>query len=117
MLEHGMDFKFMSHTLRLICEGEELLTTGDLKFPPKERDLIMKIKRGEINPREVMEIIDEREANLEELHKEGNSVLPNNPNFNAVNDMVIGIYQDYLQVNWQRKLDNMSYRSTEKHGR
>lgn len=107
MLEHGMDFKFISHTLRLLSEGEELLTTGDLKFPLKERDLLLSIKLGELKPSEVMKIIDEREEKLEKIHLENTSPLPHKPDFNSVNDMVVSIYKEYLgildrrQIGWE----------------
>lgn len=98
MLEHGMDFKFISHTLRLLCEGEELLTTGAMSLPLKERDLIMSIKLGELKPSEVMKIIDEREERLEEVHKSSISPLPHKPDFDTINNFVIKIYKNYLGV-------------------
>jgi predicted nucleotidyltransferase len=107
MLEHGMDYKFISHTLRLLSEGEELLTTGDLKFPLKEKDLLLSIKLGELKPSEVMNIIDAREAKLEEIHTSNISPLPHSPNFNAVNNLVIDIYKQHLgiadnrQIGWE----------------
>jgi hypothetical protein len=108
MLEHGMDFKFISHTLRLLSEGEELLTTGDLKFPLREKDLLLSIKLGELKPSEVMKIIDEREERLEEVHSSKKSPLPHKADFNKINNLVIDMYEKHLGINpdhneWQRE--------------
>ena len=98
MLEHGMDFKFISHTLRLLIEGEELLLTGSLTLPIKEKELLMDIKLGKVKPSEVMKMIDEKEERLEKIYFENTSPLPHKPDFNIINDMVIDIYKRHLGV-------------------
>lgn len=98
MLEHGLDYKFISHTLRLLSFGRELITTGHLNLPCTEHELLMNVKLGKLKPIEVMEIIEEREAEMDAIYKAHSSVLHHKPNFNAVNDLVINIYSNYLNV-------------------
>ena len=95
MLKHGCDPKFISHTLRLLDEGEELLTTGFLELPLKNRDYLLKIKKAELDFGEVLKEADERIKNLEEM-KDEDTVLTKKPDSKAVDRLVYSIYRDYL---------------------
>jgi len=94
MLQHGLDYKFICHTYRLIKEGEELLKTGNLKFPLKDRDLLMEIKLGKIKPTEVMDLIGDLEETKAEWEKY--DLLPRSSDFKGVNKMVIDMYKKYV---------------------
>ena len=95
MLKHGCDPKFISHTLRLLDEGEELLTTGFLELPLKNRDYLLKIKKAELDFGEVLKEADERIKNLEVM-KDEDTVLTKKPDSKAVDRLVYSIYRDYL---------------------
>jgi predicted nucleotidyltransferase len=95
MLEKGFDTKFISHTVRLLKEGEELLTTGKITFPLKDRELIMKIKLGEMLSTEVMDLTDNIEEQFENLYN--SSSLPHSPDFHGANNMIINMYKRYLK--------------------
>ena len=95
MLKHGCDPKFISHTLRLLDEGEELLTTGFLELPLKNRDYLLKIKKAEIDFGEVLKETDERIKKLEVI-KDEDTVLTKKPDSKAVDRLVYSIYRDYL---------------------
>lgn len=71
----GVDWKAVSHAYRCIFELEELLTTGKITFPLRQRDFLLKVKKGEI-PYE--QIQNELPARIEEV-KGLDSDLPQNP--------------------------------------
>lgn len=106
MLEHGLDYKFVSHTIRLIKEGQELLETGTLKFPLKDRDLLMDIKLGKYKPTEVMDMIGDLESVKDEWGQY--NLLPHSADFKAINKLVIDIHKEYLL--------NSYYTIKERHG-
>lgn len=45
----GNDWKALSHAIRVLVEVQELLETGDIKFPLKNKDFIKDIKLGKVN--------------------------------------------------------------------
>ena len=96
MLKHGCDPKFVSHTLRLLDEGEELLTTGFLELPLKNREYLLKVKKAELDFVDVLKEADERIKKLEEM-KDEDTVLTKKPDSKAVERLVISIYKDYLR--------------------
>jgi len=63
--------KFMSHTIRLLEEGYQLLTAGKIEFPFKGQALedIMSIKLGNTPVEDVPEIVNEYKERLSELEK------------------------------------------------
>jgi uncharacterized protein len=65
---YGYDTKFASHLIRLLLEGKELLSTGDLKFPLSYAKLILDIKQGKYNIKEIIELAEELEAEVEEAY-------------------------------------------------
>ena len=44
----GNDWKALSHAIRVLVEVQELLETGDIKFPLKNKDFIKDIKLGRV---------------------------------------------------------------------
>lgn len=91
MLKHGLDYKFMSHTVRLLYEGLELLKTGHITFPLNQRDLLMDIKLGKIDNTSIIELIE----TLEQEIKDVTINLPDNPNIDGINNLLIDIYISY----------------------
>lgn len=66
----GMDTKSLSHALRVLHELEEILTTGTISFPLKDKDFILKAKLGQVSYEEVMDAIDTKyEVCMELLEK------------------------------------------------
>jgi hypothetical protein len=47
-LNEGIDWKACSHAMRAIKQTEELYSTGFIKFPLQSRELLLKIKSGNI---------------------------------------------------------------------
>lgn len=54
----GVDWKSTSHALRTLIQAEELLRTTEIKFPLKERELLLSIKKGELKIEEVQKLIE-----------------------------------------------------------
>ncbi len=89
-LKYGVDTKFLMHCLRLVLEGKELLETGRIKFPLKEKDLLLKVRNGLIPLKEVHEMIEFHKNELENF--EGN--LPKTPNFSSIENLLIEMIEE-----------------------
>ena len=70
----GVDYKALSHAVRIIDEVEELLDDGFITFPLKNRVYVTAIKEGNIALEEVMAYIDVKLDVVQE--KLDNSTLP-----------------------------------------
>jgi predicted nucleotidyltransferase len=62
---HGVDWKALSHAVRVNTEAIELLTTGKITLPLINREHILQIKLGKIPYREVAVLIEDGLSNLE----------------------------------------------------
>ncbi|MFA5031086.1 MAG: nucleotidyltransferase domain-containing protein [Patescibacteria group bacterium] len=93
-LSKGYDTKFASHFLRLLMEGMELLETGDLQFPLRDRELVLEVKEGKWNLNEVLKLGDEVEKWVEKLSEK--SPLPSRPRFDEVNRLVVGMLKRHF---------------------
>lgn len=60
----GIDWKALMHAVRVCGEAKELLQTGFITFPRPEKELLLKIRKGELQYKEVAEII---ESGVEEV--------------------------------------------------
>jgi len=93
LTSHGYDTKFASHLVRLMLEGKELLTTGQLQFPLKERNFILDIKLGKYKMTEVLSLADEFEEHIVDAVK--HSSLPSRPRYKEVQDMLVTLMKKY----------------------
>lgn len=82
--KYGYDTKFGSHLVRLMLEGKELLTTGRIEFPLKERQLLTDIKLGKYNMIDVLKMAEEYEYDIENYCEK--TKLPSRPRYNEVQD-------------------------------
>jgi len=93
-LSKGYDTKFASHFVRLLMEGMELLETGDLKFPLRDRELILEIKEGKWKLNEVLKLGEELEKWVEKITVK--SPLPGKPRFEEVNRLVVSMLRKHF---------------------
>lgn len=93
--ELGFDVKFASHACRLLFEGIELLTTGKIAYPLKERKLILGIKNGELNINEVVAIYENLKDETDVASKM--SVLADKPDFNWVNSWLVETLKENIK--------------------
>jgi uncharacterized protein len=69
--EHGVDYKFLSHTYRLALQAEQILQTGDLDLR-RDRETIKAVRRGEVTLEETREWFTHKERHLEKLYEQSN---------------------------------------------
>lgn len=55
----GIDWKALMHAVRVAHESIELLTTGNITFPRPEKELLLKIRQGQMAYQAVAEIIEQ----------------------------------------------------------
>ncbi|NCQ52087.1 hypothetical protein GW796_09370 [archaeon] len=89
--KYGFDSKFGMHCCRLMLEGLELIKTGNLIFPLKEKALLLDIRNGKYSKEEVLAIADELKLELDSIEK--SVFLPKVPNFDNINNYLINTVQ------------------------
>lgn len=89
-LAGGVDWKALSHAVRVNAEAMELLATGKITFPRPEKDLLVRIKTGQLTYDEVAEMIEEGLANLYKAHE--TSTLREAPDREWADEYVYKIY-------------------------
>jgi predicted nucleotidyltransferase len=94
----GIDWKSLSHAVRVADQGIELLQTGNISFPLINRDYILNVKQGLIPFQEISKLLDQRFVELEEASLK--SYLPETPNHDKMNEIILEIYKsEYFQNN------------------
>lgn len=93
--EYGFDCKFASHAVRLLMQCKELLDTGEIIFPLKEKELILDIKRGKFNLQEVNDLIEQCQADCDISFEK--SQLPKKPRYDKINNLLITNLKDWFQ--------------------
>lgn len=94
---NGVDWKALSHALRVMFQGQELLKDGYITLPLKleERDLVMRIKKGDLDYKLVQPII---ENNLIELEKAvDNSKLPEKVSKEILDDILLSLHRKVIE--------------------
>ncbi len=87
--KHGYDTKFASHYLRLLLEGIELLETGKITFPLKDREFLLGVKTGKYTMEEVIEFGKVYKDKLRNI----NSVISNKVNAKPIENLIIEFYK------------------------
>jgi hypothetical protein len=91
----GIDWKAMSHAVRVATEAIELATTGFIHFPLLNKDRITKIKLGEIN---FHEVADEIAILMEEVEIAfAKSSLREKPDYEWIDSLVMSTYHDQFK--------------------
>lgn len=93
--KYGFDVKFASHLIRLMFEGVELLKTGKLEFPLKERKLLLDIRKGKWDMEQVLNFSQQLENEIEDLII--SSDLPDKPRTEEIEKFTIGVLYDYIR--------------------
>lgn len=91
----GVDWKALSHAVRVNCEAQELLLTGKITFPRPERELLLKIKTEQMPYQEIAALI---EKGLEDLNAaQAKSTLRDTPNYEWADNFVYDVYSDIVK--------------------
>lgn len=96
-VKYGYDTKHAMHIFRLFMEANELLLTGELTLPLKEDDksILLDVYNGKIPYDDLVMYAEGITDNLKNL--ESVSVLPKQPEFNKIEDMLIDMKMCYLR--------------------
>lgn len=93
----GIDWKALSHAVRVNSEAKELLETSRITFPRPDKDLLLKIKLGKMEYKDVANLI---EVGLEELTAaSAKSSLREVPNKEWSDEFIYKIYSDIVKAN------------------
>lgn len=90
----GVDWKALSHAVRVNSEGTELLRTGNITFPRPDKQLLLDIKLGKLPYKEVADIIVQGQAELEEAAKY--SQLRAKPDLEWIDNFVAEVYTEIV---------------------
>lgn len=91
----GYDSKHASHLLRLMYEGEELLSTGNLTFPRPEVDFLKSVLNGALTYEQLLELVRGLDEKFEKLYNE--SSLPHSPNKVKIDNLCIKLIETFLK--------------------
>lgn len=94
-LDGGIDWKALSHAVRVNSEAKELLLTSVITFPLPNRDFILKIKTGQLPYDLVAETIEQGLAELYDAHDK--SKLPDAPDRQWADDFVYDVYSQEVK--------------------
>lgn len=94
-LAGGVDWKALSHAVRVNSEAQELLMTGDITFPCQNKELLLQIKKGELPYEKVAELIEEGLAELYKAHEK--SPLPDKHDQEFVDDLIYDVYSKIVK--------------------
>lgn len=89
-LDGGIDWKALSHAVRVNTEARELLTTHVISFPRPDAQLLLDIKLGRLPYEVVAELIEKGLADLYVAHAK--STLPDEPDKRWADDFIYEIY-------------------------
>jgi predicted nucleotidyltransferase len=92
--KYGFDTKFASNLIRLLLEGKELVSDGEIKFPLSYKDTIFAIKQGEWTIKEVLDYADQLEAEIDIAAEK--SELPQKPRFDEIEKFTINLLENHL---------------------
>lgn len=84
--KYGYDVKFLYHTVRLLLETEQILSTGDLILD-RDREIYKEIRRGGWSLEKGLEFFDKNDKYLEELYHK--SSLRHVPDKDSIRNLLL----------------------------
>lgn len=94
-LAGGVDWKALSHAVRVNGEAMELLSTGHITFPRPDAVLLKDIKLGQIPYEQVAEMIEQGVADLHVAREK--STLRDTPDREWVDNFVCEVYSEIVR--------------------
>lgn len=92
----GVDFKAISHALRVGYQTQDILTKGTYSFPLDQTDFIKKVKSGNVNIGEVRQVLEDLVKSIEIQIEE--SDLPEEPDVKFWDDLYLKICRDWYDI-------------------
>ena len=100
---NGMDWKAIHHSLRVLYQTRAILEYGDFHYPLAETEFLMRVKRGDVNYLE--EVAPEFDKFLDEFDSMAEaSDLPEEADEKYWNDWLVGVYDVYFNINYNREV-------------
>lgn len=90
----GIDWKAVSHALRAAYQVREILIDHTITFPLKEREYLLKVKKGLLPYLEVSDVLESLMSELEELTTK--SSLPDHADVKFWEDFIVKTVRDYI---------------------
>ena len=97
----GIDWKALSHAVRVGTEALELLTTGRITFPLHTADFLVAVKTGQVPYVEVARGIEELLEAVEQASVE--SSLPEDPDTALMDEIVMDAYEAEVRRHYGRQ--------------
>ena len=94
--KYGFDTKFASNLIRLLLEGKELISTGEIVFPLTYYQTILDIKQGKWTIKEVLDYAEQLEAEIDIIAEK--SELPNKPRADEIEAFTINLLENHLVI-------------------
>ncbi len=96
-VSHGKNYdsKNMMHTFRLLHMAKEIASESTINVKRSDRAFLLDIKKGKFEYDELVSWAEERKLELEELYATSN--LPERPDLNRINDLLINIRERFYQ--------------------
>ena len=91
--KYGYDVKAAMHTLRLLYECLELVSTGNLAFPRPEREFLIRVRTGKLSINDVLRVARELRAQCEQASRE-KSALPESIDTDALSRLMARCYRE-----------------------
>jgi len=92
----GVDRKALLHAVRVLEEGKELLRTGKITFPRPEKDLLLAVRKGEMEYNQVAEIIEKGFDELIDISEV--STMQEKPDYKAAEQLVYDCHFERIQI-------------------
>jgi predicted nucleotidyltransferase len=97
--KYGYDTKHAVHLLRLLRMGVEILETGQVHVYRPDREWLRAVRGGLLSYDELLETAADYDRRLESLYDV--SPLPEDPDFEAAESLVIDLQERFLLEAWQ----------------
>ena len=92
----GADWKALYHAMRIIEQGIVLFRDGFIEFPSQNREFLMKIRAGEVEMDEILDIFDQKLEILEGIGED--SALAPEPDYEWIDNFVAEVYEDIVRA-------------------
>lgn len=79
--------------IRLLLEGKELLQTGKLEYPLKDREMLLDIRNGKWTKEDIISYVELVEHEFESLNTY--SDLPSKPRYEEIEHLLISMVEEH----------------------
>lgn len=93
--KYGYDTKYFMHAVRLLTSAIEILETGDYTTYRPNREFLIECRNGSFTLEEAITIVEKLDERLEKLY-EVSRKIPNKPDYNKINKLLIEINEQAL---------------------